>query len=153
MAKKNWTPGGNDSLVPPGFHPRQPNLSSPVYQVRHPTRYRWRTHIKPLIRKLYRQMGGPDEIHINTYVDHPETFHRTLTSFDVWGPKGRNDPIGPAKGQRVFDIVWNDPGLPWIDWAIWQRTIYVRAEDFVPRRFGDNAFEWHEDHPHFTFLA
>ena len=97
-------------------------------------------------------MGGPDEIHINTYVDHPEGYHRTLTSFDVWGPKGRNDPIGFAKGQRVFNIVWNDPGEPWIDWAIWNRKIYERP-NFVPRPFGSNSFEWHEDHNHFTFLA
>jgi hypothetical protein len=37
---------------------------------------------------------GPNEIHINTYLDHPEGFHRTLTSFDVWVPRGRGFPIG-----------------------------------------------------------
>ena len=81
-----WTPGGHDSLVPPGFSPRAPIPNSPNYVERHPTRYRWRRHVKPLIRKLYREMGGPDETHINTYLDHPEDYHRTLTSFDAWDP-------------------------------------------------------------------
>jgi hypothetical protein len=106
-----WTPGGHDSLVPPGFNPKAPIPKSLSYVERHPTRYRWRRHVKPLIRKVYREMGGPDEIHINTYLDHPEGLHRTLTSFDVWGPAGRGDPISFAKGERVRKIVFNDPGL------------------------------------------
>jgi hypothetical protein len=119
---------------------------------RHPTRYRWRKHVKPLIRKLYREMGGPDEIHINTYLDHPEGFHRTLTSFDVWGPRGRGFAIGFEKGERVRKIVFSDPGLPIIDWAIWQRTIRRRSQNYDPRPFGDEPFEFHNDHLHFTFL-
>jgi hypothetical protein len=119
---------------------------------RHPTRYRWRRHVKPLIRKLYREMGGPDEIHINTYLDHPEGFHRTLTSFNVWGPAGRGDPIGFEKGERVRIIAFNDPGPPIIEWAIWQRTIRRRSEDYEPQPFGNEPFEFHEDHLHFTFL-
>ena len=148
-----WTPGGNDSLAPPGFRPKAPSKGNFVQ--RHPTRYRWSRHVKPLIRKLYREMGGPDEIHINTYVNHPEGFHRTLTSFDVWGPGGRGDPIGFAKGERVRKLVFrlnNDPGLPTIEWAIWQRKIRRRSQNYEPRPFGDEPFEFHEDHLHFTFL-
>ena len=119
---------------------------------RHPTRYRWRRHVKPLIRKLYREMGGPDEIHINTYLDHPEGCHRTLTSFDVWAPRGRGFDIGFDKGERVRKIVFNDPGLPIIEWAIWQRKIRRRSQNYEPRHFGDEPFEFHNDHLHFTFL-
>jgi hypothetical protein len=97
-------------------------------------------------------MGGPDEIHVNTYLDHPEGYHRTLDSLDVWGPAGRNAPVGFEKGQRAFDIIWNDPGLPLIEWIIWRRRIYVRAEGFVPRPFGSNPFEFHDDHVHVTFV-
>jgi hypothetical protein len=147
-----WTPGGNDSLAPPGFRPKAPIRNSRNFVERHPTRYRWRTHVKPLIRKLYREMGGPDEIHINTYLDHPEGLHRTLTSFDVWGPGGRGVPIGKAKGQRVFKIAFDDPGLPIIEWAIWQREIFSRENDYKPRPFGNNEFDFHDDHVHFTFL-
>jgi hypothetical protein len=147
-----WTPGGNDSLVPPGFNPRAPIRNSPNYVDRHPTRYRWRKHVKPLIRKLYREMGGPDEIHINTYLDHPEGFHRTLTSFDVWGPRGRGFAIGFEKGERVRKIVFNDPGLPIIEWAIWQRQRFGIENDYKPRPFGDDKFTFHDDHLHFTFL-
>jgi hypothetical protein len=147
-----WTPGGNDSLVPPGFNPRAPIPHSPNYVDRHPTRYRWRKYVKPLIRKLYREMGGPDEIHINTYLDHPEGWHRTLTSFDVWGPGGRGFRIGFEKGERVRKIVFNDPGLPIIEWAIWQRQRFGIENDYKPRHFGKNAFTYHDDHLHFTFL-
>jgi hypothetical protein len=72
---------------------------------------------------------GPNEIHINTYLDHPEGFHRTLTSFDVWGPRGRGFPIGFDKGERVSKIVFNDPGLSIIEWAIWQRKIRRRSQN------------------------
>jgi hypothetical protein len=147
-----WTPGGHDSLVPPGFRPRAPIPTSPNYVERHPTRYRWRRHVKPLIRKLYREMGSPDEIHINAYLDHPEGCHRTLTSFDVWAPRGRGFDIGFDKGERVRKIVFNDPGLPIIEWAIWQRTIRRRSQNYEPRPFGDEPFEFHNDHLHFTFL-
>ena len=147
-----WTPGGHDSLVPPGFRSRAPIPNHPNYVERHPTRYRWRKHVKPLIRKLYREMGGPDEIHINTYLDHPEDLHRTLTSFDVWGPGGRGDRIGKAKGDRVRKIVFNDPGLPIIEWAIWQRQRFGIENDYKPRPFGEDEFTFHDDHLHFTFL-
>ena len=147
-----WTPGGHDSLVPPGFDSKAPIPDSPDYVKRHPTRYRWRKHVKLLIRKVYREMSGPDEIHINTYLDHPEGLHRTLTSFDVWGPGGRGDPIGFAKGERVGEIVFNDEGLPIIEWAIWQRKIRRRADGYKPHPFGNDKFTFHDDHLHFTFL-
>ena len=118
-------------------------------------RYRWSRHVKPLIRKLYREMGGPDEIHINTYLDHPQGDHRTLTSFDVWGPGRRGDRIGKAKGDRVRRLVFqfhNDPGMPTIVWAIWQRQRFGIENDYKPRDFGDTPFEFHEDHVHCTFL-
>jgi hypothetical protein len=108
--------------------------------------------VKPMIHKLYREMGGPSQIHVNTYLDHPEGFHRTLTSLDVWGGDGRNDPIGHAKGQRAFNLIWNDPGLPLIDWIIWERRIRIRSEGFAPKPFGSTEFEFHDDHVHVTFL-
>ena len=149
-----WTPGGHDSLVPPGFNAKAPQRTGSFVE-RHPTRYRWSRHVKPMIRKLYREMGGPDEIHINTYLDHPEGLHRTLTSSDVWGPGGRGDPIDFDKGERVRRIVFrlnNDPGLPTIEWAIWRRKIRRRSQNYDPRPFGEKPFEFHEDHVHFTFL-
>ena len=92
-----------------------------------------------MIRKLYREMGGPDEIHINTYVDHPQGDHRTLTSFDVWGPDGRGDHIGKAKGDRVRRLVFqfhNDPGMPTIEWAIWDHKIRRLSQNYKPRDLG-----------------
>jgi hypothetical protein len=149
---KLWTPQRpRHSLKPPGFRPLKPVLSSPIYQQRHPTRYRWRKPIIPLIRTLYRRLGTAN-IHVLTYLDHPEGFHRTLTSLDVWGGGGRNWPVGHSFGQAAFDLIWNYSGPPYIDWAIWERRIYIRAEGFVPRPFGTDPFTWHDDHDHETFM-
>jgi GH25 family lysozyme M1 (1,4-beta-N-acetylmuramidase) len=154
----NWHPGHGDSLTPPGFKPKRRVIGSPNYVLDHPTRYRWQRHIEPLIRRLYRELGGPPEIHINTYVFHPPydppdiTRRHDTLSFDVWGSGGRGRPIGASRGQTAFDLIWNDPGLPWIDWIIWNRTIRWRGDGFTPRPFGEGPFSWHEDHVHCTFL-
>lgn len=52
-------------------------------------------------------------VHINTYVGPPEVSPRDTVSFDVWGPKGRNDWIDAGVGQAVMDF--NNPNPPWID--------------------------------------
>jgi hypothetical protein len=73
----------------------------------------------------------------------------------VWGPGGRGDRIGKAKGERVRRLVFqfhNDPGMPTIEWAIWQRQRFGIENDYKPRDFGDTKFEFHEDHVHCTFL-
>jgi hypothetical protein len=146
-----WTPGRKGHPLRPPWHRNAPVIArSPLYVERHPTRYRWRRKIQPLIRRLYREY--PDLIHINTYVDHPEGYHRQLTSFDVWGLMGRGSPIIREVGDHIFNLIWNDPGEPYIDWIIWQRKIWVRAEGFWPRPFGNNPFEWHDDHVHVTFM-
>lgn len=147
-----WRPGMGDPLKPPGFKPREPVPDSPIYQQRHPTRYVWREDVEELIRKLYRKFGGPDQIHINTYVCHPEGWCRDTTSFDVWGPEGRNDPIGRDLGQRVMDLVFEDPNPPWIDWCIWRRRMWTRAKG-IWEPFGTDPFSFHDDHPHFTFTG
>jgi hypothetical protein len=109
-------------LVPRGF------VALPVrpgnYQQRHPTRYQWREGVEAQIRRIYAMFPN---VHINTYIDHPEGFGRDTDSFDVWGPGGRNDPIGFDLGQRVFDFVFNDPNPPLIEWCIWRRGMWTRA--------------------------
>ncbi len=152
-----WTPGKVGApLAPPGFVPQRRIIGHAEYIKDHPTRYRFAKHLIPLIRYLYREMGGPTEIHIDTYVWHPpydEPYilrRYDLLSFDVWGGGGRGDPIGFRKGTRVFDLVWDYPGEPYIDWAIWERRLYSRARNFVPIPWGTNPFTWHDDHPHFS---
>lgn len=154
-----WQPGRpGEPLYPPGFEPKRRIIGSPIYMRNHPTRYRWNNHVEPLIRKIYLQMGGPEVVHINTYVWHPPfdpgiiDFRYDRLSFDTWGGGGRNDPIGQHKGQKVFDLIWNDPGEPYIDWIIWRRTIRIRHEGFRARPFGTDPFSWHDDHPHVTML-
>ncbi len=135
-------------LVPPGFVPLRVQPNSPIYQDRHPTRYQWREDVADQIRRIYAKFPN---VQINTYVDHPEGFRRDEDSFDIWGPGGRNDPIGFDLGQRVFDFVFTDPNPPLIDWCIWRRAIWsIRTKHFEP--FGNDPFTFHDDHCHFTFV-
>jgi GH25 family lysozyme M1 (1,4-beta-N-acetylmuramidase) len=132
-------------LVPRGF------VALPVrpgnYQQRHPTRYQWREGVEAQIRRIYAMFPN---VHINTYIDHPEGFGRDTDSFDVWGPGGRNDPIGFDLGQRVFDFVFNDPNPPLIEWCIWRRGMWTRASG-ITQPFGVDPITFHDDHCHFTF--
>jgi lysozyme len=135
-------------LVPPGFVPLRVQSNSAIYQGRHPTRYQWREDVEEQIRRIYAMF--PD-VHINTYIDHPEGFGRDRDSFDVWGPGGRNDPVGRDRGQRVFDFVFNDPNPPLIQWCIWRGAMWTRASgQFEP--FGVDPFTFHNDHSHWTFM-
>jgi len=133
-------------LMPPGFRPLRVRAGN--YQDRHPTRYQWREDVEAQIRRIYARFPS---VQINTYVDHPEGFGRDEDSFDVWGPGGRNDPIGFDLGQRVFDFVFTDPNPPLIEWCIWRRAMWERRTGhFEP--FGNNPFTFHDDHSHFTFV-
>jgi GH25 family lysozyme M1 (1,4-beta-N-acetylmuramidase) len=146
-----WRPQlKSSSLVPPGFERAAPIRGSAIYSERHPTRYHFAKHNQPLIRALYRELGGPEEIHINTYLDHPEGYHRTLDSFDVWGPGGRGDPLPLDVGEEVFKICWEWKGLPDIEWAIYRRRIYSVLNNYRPEPWGKDPFTWHDDHYHQT---
>ena len=156
-----WNPGMGDSLAPPGFVPKRVKRRG-SYEDIHPTRYGWEPHVDPLIRKLYRRMGGPPAIHVNTYDDHPPDEQRPRRwpvgfydklSLDVWAGAGRNAPIGHAKGQQAFNLIWNDPGRPYIDWLIWERVMYLRNPDgsFSKIPYGTDPFSFHDDHVHVTF--
>ena len=134
------------TLVPPNFRKLAPRAGN--YQDRHPTRYQWEPRVAEVIRRLYRRFPN---VHVNTYVEHPEGWGWDTVSFDVWGPGGRNDPIGFERGQRVFDFVYDNPDPPDLEWCIWRRRIRTRSGGWVAMPWGSNAFEWHDDHPHFTF--
>lgn len=137
-------------LWPEGFTPLAPTAGN--YQQRHPTRYFWEVPVEGMVRRLYRVFGR-DRISINTYVEHPEDWGWDTTSFDVWGPGGRNDPIGFELGQAVVDFVVNDPFPPWIEWYIWRRTMRTRTAGYAPEPFGVDPFSFHDDHPHFSFTG
>ena len=156
----SWTPEvEGSSLVPPGFKRRRRIPGHPNYVLDHPTRYRWVKHVQPMLHALYYELGGPDQIHLNTYVWHPPynaeqgvTKRYDLYSVDVWGPGGRGDPVGNHMGGKAWRLIWNYPGVPYIDWIIWRAEIRIRAEGLKPRPYGTNAFEWHYDHVHCTFV-
>ncbi len=138
-------------LAPPGFVGLAPRAGN--YLDRHPTRYFWETPVEGLIRRIYREFGR-DNLHISTYVEHPEGWGWDSTSFDVWGSKGRGDWLPEALGKRVWGFVWNDPNPPWIEWAIYHRKIYTRTSGYAPKPFGDGSvFTNHDDHSHFSFAG
>lgn len=113
---------------------------------RHPTRYTWREDIEGWARYLVKNFN----VWCNTYVDHPEGWGRDTTSIDVWGPAGRGNPIDPVVGQAVFDLLFNDPGLPNIDWTIWEGWIWTANGGW--KWFVDDGTGLHYDHIHFTWF-
>lgn len=127
---------------------KPPVPDSSYYQQRHPTRYTWRPDVEAWARWLVDNY----DVWCNTYYDHPEGYWRTKDSIDIWGSGGRNDPIHRDVGEDVFSVLWNDPGLPNIDWIIWQRVIYGGWNYWHGEPFGDGtAFTNHEDHIHVTY--
>jgi hypothetical protein len=157
-------------LVPESFVPLKPKPGTfpPLRYIDvHPTRYQWRKDVARVIRRLYRQFGS-DNIKINTYVQHPGDeggiFARDTTSFDVWGPGGRmagpekgelgpNFFLPPVLGEQIFDFLFEDPNPPDIDWIIYQREIRISSERYHSRPFGFDAFTFHDDHIHVTYLG
>ena len=138
------------ALVPAGFVPLPQRPGN--YQNRHPTRYKWRDDVEGLIRRLYKRFGPA--IHVNTYVQHPGDengrWARDTAAFDVWGEGGRNDPLPPVLGDKVYAFLFNDLNPPDIDWIIWKRKIWTRAT-WSSRPWGSDEFTWHDDHIHATY--
>ena len=140
----------------------EPWPGSEIYQERHPTRYVWR----PDVEKQARWLVDTFNVSCNSYYEHPEgrgfevastdpdgtVWYIMNTSFDVWGPAGRNDPIGSTVGWQIFNLLMNDPNPPNVRWIIWQRNQYGewngwQGEPFEP----GNEFMAHEDHIHVTY--
>jgi hypothetical protein len=119
------------------------------YVARHPDRYTWRADVEAWACYLNKNY----DVACNTYYDHPEGYFRDADSIDIWGPGGRGDAINYYVGQQIFDLLFNDPGLPNIDWIIWQRYIYGAWNSWQGEPFGDgSAFTNHDDHIHVTYL-
>lgn len=123
--------------------------TSGSYVDRHPIRYTWR----PDVEKIARHLVDTYSVWCNTYYDHPEGFWRTEDSIDTWGPGGRGDPIDPGLGITIFNELFNDPGLPNIEWIIHRATIYGAWNGWSGEPFGTDDFTYHYDHVHVTYLA
>ncbi len=130
------------------------------YQDRHPTRYNWRPDVEEWARYLVENY----DVWCNTYYEHPEGWgfnHQSTdadgtkwyvqdTSFDVWGPAGRNDPLDPDLGDEIYNLLFHYAGKPDIDWIIWKRQIWTVRGGYSA--FGTEPFSWHDDHIHITYL-
>lgn len=137
-----------------------PNPNSWWYTERCPTRYSWaeggRTDVEAWARYLIDKYPG--EVWVNTYHLHPEEVwlnegvSREYDSMDIWGYGGRGYAIDTDLGNRIFSEVFNDPNDPWIDWIIWQATIYDEGNNWYGEGFGEDDFSWHYDHIHVTYL-
>lgn len=143
-------PEGWQYAMPIG--PEPPVVPGGTWLERHPTRYTWRQDVEELILRILVKFPG---VTITTYVDHPEGYGLDTLSFDVWGEKGRGDPIGSARGQQVLDFVFNDPNPPLINWTVWNGRIWVRGEGWSSYG-GENddpiTDARHTKHPHFTMV-
>jgi hypothetical protein len=142
------------------FGPPKEPIKMPVpggtWLQRHPTRYGWDEDVRNLIDRIFKRFDG---ISINTYADHPEGwsaklgYNTAVRSFDVLDNAGRGEPINRSIGDRVVDFVFEDPGIPYISWCIWEGEIWQRSK--TPRRWRkwqDDGTGRHFDHPHFTMM-
>jgi hypothetical protein len=109
-----------------------------------------------LIDQLFKRFDG---ISINTYADHPEGWSKKLgyntavRSFDVWDNSGRGMDIDRTIGDRVVKFVFEDKGIPYINWCIWEGEIWQRSETPLRwRKWQDDGTGLHFDHPHFTMM-
>jgi hypothetical protein len=159
MSNGNWSwPEASDD----------PIHDSWIYQLRHPTRYEWRPDVEEWARWLVDNFN----VWCNTYYEHPGSgvigvagrgfevasvdedgteWYIMNTSFDVWGPLGRNDPIGSTVGGQIFGILMNYPYPPDIRWIIWEGWQYGAWNDWEGEPFGWDDFTWHYDHIHVTY--
>jgi hypothetical protein len=135
---------------------------SDIYQLRHPTRYFWRPDVESWARWLVTNFN----VWCNTYYEYPEgrgfeeasigpdgtVWYIENTSLDVWGPDGRNDPLGLTVGWQIFRILMDYPDPPDIRWIIWQATQYGAWNNWEGEPFGDDdPFMQHFDHIHVTY--
>ena len=117
MAESTWSwPVAND---PPG------HLGNNTVVDMFPTRYKWRLDVEQRARWLVDTFN----VWCHSWYDHPPGWASQVastdpdgtvwyienTSFDVWGPQGRFDPIDSTVGQQVFDTLFNDPNSPTIN--------------------------------------
>ena len=140
----------------------EPDPLSAIYQVRCPTRYEWRADIEEWPRWLVDNFN----VSCNTYYNHPE--HRGFevastdddgtnwyimnTSFDVWGPQGRNDPLGSTVGWQIFRQLMDYPAPPNIRWIIYFGQQYGAWNNWEGEFFAaPDTFMYHGDHIHVTY--
>jgi hypothetical protein len=123
------------------------------YVWEHPTNYIWRDDIERLTRKLVNMPELRGKVWINTYKGHPPGWNRDTTSFDVWGFGGRGDPLPLEIGQRVFDVIFNDPNPPDIWWTIYRGRMWTRIGGWGPSSPGPpDSDARHDRHIHGTYL-
>jgi hypothetical protein len=127
-----------------------------------PTRYEWR----PDVEQRARWLVDTFNVWCNSHHDHPPGWSSQVastdsdgtvwyienTSFDVWGPQGRGDPIDSNVGQQVFDTLYNDPNPPNIYWIIWWGIIYWEGNNWQGEPHQHSSIEHgHYDHIHVTY--
>lgn len=150
-------PVDKKTLAPPGFTPKAPQASG-GYAALHPSRYSWRSGVADMVRKTYERFGW-DRLHINTYWRHPPFDNvpagqptRDFTSFDVWGPAGRGDPLDPALHDRVFAFLFEYPRLPNIEWVITKGRMWGYLGGWTSSPSGPpDSDPQHRQHIHVTY--
>jgi hypothetical protein len=137
----------------------EPDPNSWSYAARCPTRYSWAWGGRRDVEAWARWLIDNYSCWVNTYHHHPESVwlekgvSREFDSFDVWGPGGRSDPIDPAIGDQIFNLLFYDPNPPNIEWIIWREVMYGAWNAWRGEYFGDGSeFMAHMDHLHGTYV-
>jgi len=56
-------------------------------------------------------------------------------------------------GDQVFAFLFYYQGKPDIDWIIWRATLYGAWNGWRGEGFGSDAFSWHMDQVHCTYVG
>lgn len=133
----------------PGYVPWREPKASGNYTEKHPTHYDWRADAKAVAREIVEKF----DVSVNTYFKHPPDYGRKFefVSLDVWGPKGRGDPLDPAEGQRVWNYLWNRRGIGW-SWGIYKGRSWGRIKGWDKAPSGPpDSDPGHYRHLHITY--
>ena len=135
------------------------------YISEHPTRFNWTSPVRRLVEKY--QAMFPWQTYACTYVWHPPYDPPAITkrydrlSVDFWGGgvvngkyQGyRGKPLPDALHKKLFNVIFDDPDGPKIDWILsngwmWSwRTGWSPYDPYDPY----NADMAHRKHIHITF--
>jgi hypothetical protein len=101
------------------------------YQDLHPTHFNWTRPVRRAVNRY--QAMFPYLTYANSYLWHPPYDPPAITrrydalSVDFWGggldSQGRytgyrGKPLPDALHERLFDVIFNDPKPPYIDWIL-----------------------------------
>lgn len=110
------------------------------------THYDWDPDVEVIVQRIFNQFSA---VSCNTYANHPYPGWDGR-SIDVWGPRGRGDPIGIDLSHRLRRFLFEMPGQPLIRHMILQHQWWLRGRGWQYWSRDDHSGRLR--HLHVTYL-